>query len=116
MKGEYVVEQVNESGVELYSIKYIDEDGSIQEDEFKTDGSTVTRKQKIPTIGVKVKVVGSAICDNDSVVSTGKAYFMGAHVGTFDTTIFRTADAVLTMKIKAEYLGKTVNKLIQCKE
>jgi len=116
MKGEYVVEQSNEKGVEVYAIKYIDEDGSIQEDEFKTDGSTTTRKQKIPTIGINVKVVGNAVCDENNVVSKGKAYYAGVNVGSFDTTIFKTEDDTLTMKIKAQYLGKTVNKLIQCKE
>jgi hypothetical protein len=116
MKGEYVVEQSNEKGVEIYHIKYIDDDGSVQEDEFKTDGSNVTRKQKIPTIGIKVKVEGSATCKENNVFSTGEAYFMGAHVGGFDTTIFKDQDNTLTMKIKADYLGKSVNKLIQCKE
>lgn len=116
MKGEYVVEQANEKGVEVYHIKYIDEDGAVQEDEFKTDGQKVSRKQKIPSIGVKVRVDGSAICSDNAVVSTGEAYFMGAHVGGFDTTIFKDQDNTLTMKIKAQYLGKTVNKLIQCKE
>jgi hypothetical protein len=116
MKGEYVIEQVNENNVEIYSIKYRDEDGNIQEDQFKTDGKVVTRKQTIPSVGVKVRVEGSAICEGDAVVSDGKAYFMGAHVGNYATTIFKESQNSLTMKISADYLGKHVDKLIQCKE
>jgi hypothetical protein len=116
MKGEYVIDQDTVKGTENYAIKYIDDDGSVQEDEFKTDGSTVTRKQKVPVIGIRVKVVGNAKCVDNSVVSKGKAYYLGAHVGSFDTKIYKTAEEVLTMEIDAEYLGKNVKKLIQCKE
>jgi ribosomal protein L27 len=63
-----------------------------------------------------VKVVGNAVCEQNTVASRGKAYYAGVNVGSFDTTIFKTEDETLTMKIKAQYLGKTVNKLIQCKE
>ena len=116
MKGEYVINQSNENGIEVYSIKYIDENGDVQEDQFKTDGSKTTRKQTIPTVGVKVKVEGSATCNDDKVLSKGKAYFMGANVGNFNSTIYKDENGVLTMKIAASYLGRDVNKLIQCKE
>lgn len=116
MKGEYQIEQNIENGVEIYSIRYIDENGDTQDDEFKTDGSKSVRKKTIPTIGIRVKVEATAVCDGDNVISKGRAYLLGKHVGTFDSTIFKTEDNVLTMKISAQYLGKNMEKLIQCTE
>jgi hypothetical protein len=115
MKGEYDVNQYSDNGTEIYTIKYTDDEGNVQEDQFKTDGKQVKRKQNIPTINIKVTVEGSATCDGDKLVSIGKAYFLGANVGKYNTTIYKENN-VLTMKIAAEYLGKSVDKLIQCTE
>lgn len=115
MKGDYKIEQYNVQGTEVYEVRYTDEDGDIQDETFKTDGQIVKKKQTIPSIGIKVLVEASATCSGDNVISNGKAYYLGSNVGNYSTTIFKK-DRTLKMKITAQYLGKNIVKLIECKE
>lgn len=115
IKGDYKVEQYNVQGTEVYEVRYTDEDGDTQDEVFKTDGQIVRKKQTIPTIGIKVLVEASATCSGENVISNGKAFYLGSNVGNYSTTIFKK-DGILNMKINAQYLGKNLVKLIQCRE
>jgi len=114
MKGEFKIDQSLVGGVEKYEIQYTSDVGDIQNQEIYTDGRLLKTKQTIPTIGIKVNVEGNAICDGETVISNGKAFLFGINVGNYSTILSREGD-ILVMKVKAQYLGQTVLKLIECK-
>jgi len=114
MKGEYIVDQLKNGNTEVYNVQYIDEDGDTRNDVFKTDGTVESRKEKVPTIGIKVTVESSSRCVDDSVVANAKAYWLGSNVGKFTTKIYKE-NSILYTKIDGEYLGREFHKLIQCR-
>ncbi len=114
MKGEYIIDQLKNGNTEVYNVQYIDEDGDVRNDVFRTDGTPETRKEKVPTIGIKVTVESSSKCVDDSVVGSAKAFWLGSNVGKFTTKIYKE-NSILFTKIDGEYLGREFHKLIQCR-
>lgn len=114
VKGEYIIDQHQESDYEVYDIEYIDDEtGESRKDQLKTDGKKASRKETLPRMGVTVRIDAKTKCVGDAVVSAGNAYFLGAKVGTFTTKIFREGN-LLKSNLDGSYLGKESHKRIVC--
>lgn len=114
VKGEYIIDQHQESFYEVYDIQYIDDQtGESRNDQLKTDNKIASRKETLPRMGITVRIEAKTNCENDAVVSVGDAYFFGARVGTFTTRIFREGK-LLKSNLDGSYLGKESHKRIVC--
>lgn len=114
VKGEYIIDQHQENNYEVFDIEYIDDEtGESRKDQLKTDNKKASRKETLPRVGVRVRIDAKTQCVGDAVVSIGDAYFMGARVGSFTSTIFREGN-LLKSNLDGSYLGKEVHKRIVC--
>lgn len=114
MKGEYLIDQHQESNYEVYKVQFIDDEtGDEKIDTIPTNGSKISRKERVPKIGVNVRVVASSTCADESVVTESEIYFLRGNVGHFTTKIFRTG-TVLHSDIDGHYLSKEIHKRIVC--
>lgn len=114
VKGEYIVDQHQESDYTVYNIEYIDDEtGESRKDQLKTNNVKASRKETLPRMGITVRIEAKTKCIGDSVVSTGDAYYLGMKVGTFTTTIFREKN-LLKSNLDGAYLGKEKQKRIVC--
>jgi len=114
VKGEYIVDQHQESSYQVYDIEYIDDEtGESRKDHLKTDSQKASRKETLPRIGVTVRIDAKTRCEGNVVVSVGDAYFMMARVGSFTTKIFREGN-LLKSHLDGSYLGREVHKRIIC--
>lgn len=114
MKGEYIVDQHQENDYEVYNVQYIDdESGASREDVFRTNGVTVSQKETLPRIGVRVRIEAAAHCEGDVVKSEAKVYFLGAHVGNFVTKIYGDGKFIKS-DADGSYLGREIHKRIVC--
>lgn len=114
VKGEYIIDQHQESNYEVYDIEYIDDEtGESRKDHLKTDSKKASRKETLPRVGVTVRIDAKTHCEKNTVVSVGDAYFLGARVGSFTTRIFREGN-LLKSNLDGSYLGREVHKRIVC--
>lgn len=114
VKGDYIINQYQESNYEVYNVEYIDDEtGENRKDLIKTNNQVETRKETIPRIGIKVKLEAKSNCINNSVVSDAEAFYLGKKVGTFVSSI-SLERKTLKSRIDGSYLGREVHKLIIC--
>jgi hypothetical protein len=114
MKGEYVIDEHQENNYSVFQVQFIDDEtGEVRNDTIPTNGSTISRKERVPKIGVRVRVEASSTCTADQVVTESEIYFMGGNVGHFTTKIFRTG-TTLHSDIDGHYLSKDIHKRIAC--
>ncbi|AUN99550.1 hypothetical protein DOM21_03080 [Bacteriovorax stolpii] len=114
IRGEYIVEQYMKDDVNFYQIHYIDDDtDENRTDAIRTDGKLESRKEKLPRVGIKVRIDSKSRCETDAVVSDADVYFMGAKVGQFVAKIYREG-GTLYSNLDGKYLGKPLSKRIVC--
>jgi hypothetical protein len=114
VKGDYTIDQHQENNYEVFNIEYYDDEtGETRKDTLKTDGKKASRRETLPRMGVTVRIDAKTHCENNTVVSVGNAYFLGAKVGTFTSTIFREGN-LLKSNLDGSYLGKESHKRIVC--
>ncbi len=114
IRGEYMVEQYLKDDVAYYQIHYIDDDtNEDRTDAIRTDGVMESRKEKLPRVGIKVRIDSRSKCNTDSVVSEAKVYFLGTRVGEFTSKIFKVNNSLYS-NLDGNYLGKPISKRIVC--
>lgn len=114
IKGEYIVEQFMKDNVTYYQIHYIDDDtDENRTDAIRTDGVLESRKEKLPRVGIKVRIDSRSRCNGDSVISDADVYFLGGKVGKFTTKIYKEGETLYS-NLDGEYLGKPLSKRIVC--
>lgn len=114
MRGEYLIDQHQENNYNVYTVQFIDDEtGDAKTDTIPTDGSKVTRKERVPKVGVNVRVEARSSCIAESVVTESELFFLGGNVGHFTTKIFRTGNT-LHSDIDGHYLSKDIHKRITC--
>ena len=114
MKGEYVINEVRENDYSVFQVQFIDDEtGEVRNDTIATNGIVVSRKERVPKIGIRVRVDASSKCTTDAVVTDSQIYFIGANVGYFQTKIYRTG-TTLHSDIDGQYTGKEIHKRITC--
>lgn len=114
IRGEYIVEQYLKDDVMFYQIHYIDDDtNETRTDAVRTDGKLESRKERLPRVGIKVRIDSRSRCESNSVVSDADVFFMGKQVGTFKTKIY-TEGETLYSNLDGQYLGKPLSKRIVC--
>lgn len=114
IKGEYIIDQHQENNYEVYNVEYNDDEtGDSRQDVIKTNKKKEIRKEKLPKMGVTVKMESQSYCEGNAVVSDANVYFLGAKVGSFVSKIF-TEGRLLKSNIDGSYLGKDVHKRIVC--
>lgn len=114
IKGEYIVDQHQESNYEVYNVEYNDDEtGENRKDIIKTDNQKDIRKETLPRMGVTVKIEARSNCAGNAVVSDANVFFLGAKVGSFVSKIFVEGN-LLKSNVDGSYLGKDVHKRIVC--
>lgn len=114
IKGEYIVDQHQENNYEVYHVEYNDDEtGESQKEEIRTNNQLVTSKQRLPRVGIKVRIEARARCAGTKVISDADVYFMGAKVGNFTNEIFLEGNT-LRSNLNGSYLGKNLEKRIVC--
>ena len=114
IRGEYIVEQYMKDDVTFYQIHYNDDEtNESRTDAIRTDGKLESRKERIPRIGIKVRLDSRSRCDGDSVISDAEAFVLGKKVGTFQAKIWREG-GTLYSNLDGRYLSKEVHKRIVC--
>jgi hypothetical protein len=114
MRGQYIIDQHQESNFEVYTVQFVDDEtGEAKTDTIPTNGSVVSRKERVPKIGVNVRVEAKSTCDATAVVTDSQIYFMGAHSGHFTTKIYKTG-TTLHSDIDGSYLSRDIHKRITC--
>ena len=114
IRGEYIVEQYLKDDVMFYQIHYIDDEtNETRTDAVRTDGKLESRKERLPRVGIKVRIDSRSRCESNSVVSDADVFFMGKQVGTFKTKIY-TEGETLYSNLDGQYLGKPLSKRIVC--
>ena len=114
IRGEYIIEQYLKDDVMFYQIHYIDDDtNEDRTDTFRTDGKLESRKERLPRVGIKVRVDARTTCKNNTIVSDANVFFLGKKVGVFKTKIY-TEEGTLYSNLDGKYLGKPLSKRIVC--
>lgn len=114
IRGEYIVEQYLKDDVMFYQIHYNDDEtNESRTDAIRTDGTLESRKERLPRVGIKVRIDSRSKCQPDAVVSDALVYFMGRKVGTFKTKIYRDG-GTLYSNLDGQYMGKPLSKRIVC--
>jgi hypothetical protein len=114
IRGEYIVEQYLKDDVMFYQIHYIDDEtNESRTDAVRTDGKLESRKERLPRVGIKVRIDSRSRCESNSVVSDADVFFMGKQVGTFVTKIYLEGDTLYS-NLDGKYLGKPLSKRIVC--
>lgn len=114
IRGEYIVEQYMKDDVTFYQIHYIDDEtNESRTDAIRTDGKLESRKERLPRVGIKVRIDSHSKCTPDAVVSDADVYFLGKKVGEFVTKIYKEGDTLYS-NLDGKYLGKPLSKRIVC--
>lgn len=114
IRGEYVVEQYLKDDVMYYQIHYNDDEtNESRTDAIRADGTLESRKERLPRVGIKVRIDSRSKCAGDSVVSDADVFFMGRKAGDFKTKIYREG-GTLYSNLDGQYLGKPISKRIVC--
>ncbi len=114
IRGEYIVDQYLKGEAMWYQIHYIDDDtDEDRTDAIRTDGVMESRKEKLPRVGIKVRIDSTSRCNTDSVVSDADVYFLGKKVGKFKTKIWRENNTLYS-NLDGSYLNKEISKRIVC--
>lgn len=114
MRGEYIAEEYIKDGVKYFAVKFIDDETDEERvDTFRTDGVMESRKEKVPKLGITVRVDTESRCENDKVIGESDVHFLGKKVGSFVTKIFKQ-DGNLHTHIDGKVLTKVFNKRIVC--
>ena len=114
IRGEYIVEQYLKDDVMFYQIHYNDDEtNESRTDAIRTDGKMESRKERLPRVGIKVRIDSRSKCTPDAVVSDANVFFLGKQVGTFKTKIYRDGETLYS-NLDGEYLGKPLSKRIVC--
>jgi hypothetical protein len=116
IQGEYSVEQFMKDETTYYQIHYYDDEtNEHRTDAIRTDGITESRKEKLPKVGIKVRIESRSRCNTDSVISDAVVYFLGQKVGIFTTKIY-LKNNTLYSDLDGSYLGKPLSKRIVCSQ
>ena len=114
IRGEYIIEQYLKDDVMFYQIHYIDDEtNENRTDAFRTDGKLESRKERLPRVGIKVRIDARSKCVDGTIVSDAHVYFLKKHVGAFKTKIY-TENGTLYSNLDGKYLGKPLSKRIVC--
>jgi hypothetical protein len=114
IKGEYIVDQHQESNYEVYNVEYNDDEtAENRKDLIKTNNLIDSRKEKLPSLGVNVRIEARSYCEANAVVSNADVFFLGAKVGSFVSKIFIEGN-LLKSNVDGSYLSKDVHKRIVC--
>lgn len=114
IRGEYIVEQYLKDDVMFYQIHYNDDEtNENRTDAIRTDGRMESRKERLPRVGIKVRIDSRSRCVPGAVVSDADVFFMGKQVGTFKTKIY-TEGGTLYSNLDGQYLGRPLSKRIVC--
>lgn len=114
IRGEYIVEQYLKDDVMFYQIHFIDDEtNESRTDAIRTDGKLESRKERLPRVGIKVRIDSRSKCAPNAIVSDANVYFLGKHVGTFKTKIYAEG-GTLYSNLDGQYLGKSLSKRIVC--
>jgi hypothetical protein len=114
IRGEYIVEQYLKDNTMYYQIHYNDDESDeSRTDAIRTDGVMESRKEKLPRVGIKVRIDSVSTCNTDSVVSKANVYFLGKRAGQFTTKIYKV-DNTLYSNLEGSYLGKEISKRVVC--
>ncbi|MEA9355308.1 hypothetical protein SHI21_03810 [Bacteriovorax sp. PP10] len=114
IRGEYIVEQYLKDDVMFYQIYYNDDEtNESRTDAIRTDGKLESRKERLPRVGIKVRIDSRSRCVPGAVVSDADVFFLGKQVGTFKTKIY-VEDGTLYSNLDGQYLGKPLSKRIVC--
>lgn len=114
INGEYIVDQHQENNYDVYNVEYNDDEtGEQRKDIIKTNNLKDIRKEKLPKVGVTVRVEARSYCDGNTVASDADVFFMGSKVGSFVSKIF-IEGKLLKSNVDGAYLGKEVHKRIVC--
>ncbi|GEM_PF-743642 len=114
IKGEYIVDQHQENNYEVYNVEYNDDEtGESQKEEIRTNNQTVSSKQRLPRVGIRVRIEAKARCQGNKVISDADVYFMGGKVGNFTNEIYLEGNT-LRSNLDGSYLGKSLQKRIVC--
>ena len=112
--GEYTIDQHQESNYQVYNVQYVnDKNGDTQTQVFKTNNQLESRKEELPSSGVKVRIDSKAHCEGDSVAAVADVFFLGGRVGSFTTSIHLEGTTLKT-NVDGSYLGTIVHKRIEC--
>ena len=116
IRGEYQVEQYVKDDVSYYQIHYIDDEtDENRTDAIRTDGTLESRKERLPRVGIKVRIDSRSRCNTSSVDSDASVYFLGKKVGTFKTKIYKENNTLYS-NLDGSYLGKEISKRIVCSQ
>ncbi len=115
MRGEYIIDQVDQNGVAVFKVQFVDDETDESRiDKITANGKPEYRKERVPVIGIKVDVESKSYCKNNQVVTDAIARgFFNKKLGEFTTTLSRNKDQ-LTMLVNGSYIGRSVNKIIKC--
>lgn len=114
IRGEYIVEQYLKDDVMFYQIHYNDDEtNESRTDAIRTDGVLESRKERLPRVGIRVRIDSKSSCNGDSVVSTADVYFLGKKAGVFTTKIYLEG-STLYSNLDGKYLNKQIAKRIVC--
>lgn len=114
IRGEYVVEQYMKDDVTFYQIHYNDDEtDTSRTDEIRTDGKLESRKERLPRVGIKVRIDSRSKCTGDAVTQDADAFVMGKRVGSFTTKIYKEGETLYS-NLDGKYLNKTISKRIVC--
>lgn len=114
IRGEYHVEQYLKDDVMYYQIHFTDDEtNESRTDAIRTDGSLESRKERLPRVGIKVRIDSRSKCVPGAVTSDADVFFLGKQVGSFKTKIYRE-DGTLYSNLDGQYLGKPLSKRIVC--
>lgn len=114
MRGEYIAEEYIKDGTKYVAVKFIDDETDEERtDTFRTDGVMESRKEKVPNLGITVKIETRSRCEGDKVIGDSEVFFLGKRVGSFVTKIFKQ-NGNLNTHIDGKVLTKVFNKRIVC--
>jgi len=114
MRGEYIIDQHQENNYTVYKVQFIDDEtGDEKTDTIPTNGVVISRKERVPKIGINVRVEASSTCAFNQVVTESELFFLRGNVGHFTTKIFREGKT-LHSNIDGHYLKKDITKRITC--
>lgn len=114
IRGEYNVDQYMKDDVTYYQIHYIDDEtDENRTDAIRADGTLESRKERLPRVGIKVRIDSRSRCNDTSVDSDADVYFLGKKVGKFKTKIYKENNTLYS-NLDGSYLGKEISKRIVC--
>ena len=80
---------------------------------IKTDNKRELRSEKVPSLGLSVKIDAHSHCEGDAVISDADVYFLGAKVGSF-VSKFTVDGKLLKSNVDGAYLNTPFHKRIVC--